>query len=69
MDMIEPAAVPISANDHQADPVTIIVEALRQKFGADADEVARRQVEAASGDTLRTWLEIRARLSDPEAHP
>jgi hypothetical protein len=58
----------LSLSSHQkmteADIVAAICDALSSKFGDFAEDVARRQIEAATGASLKTWLNVVSRLSD-----
>lgn len=49
-------------DDEQA-AIAIIVDALRQKFGDRALDVARSQASSAEGDARDTWQAIVARLT------
>jgi hypothetical protein len=50
-------------DDHNFDAVTVIVEALRAKFGNEALAVARIQQSCALPESDDAWAEIVMRLS------
>ena len=52
-----------SDNELERDSVSIIAEALAEKFGLDAIYVAERQLAAASPDSRDAWNAIVSRLS------
>jgi hypothetical protein len=48
------------------DSAAIIADALREKFGERAEEVARVQLDRASPESVPVWIDIIARLAiDP----
>ena len=47
-----------AGSDDSVDTVVMIGDALRQKFGADALEVATHQRNVATDETLSKWDEI-----------
>ena len=53
----------IHASSQALDNVARIAVVLRDRYGADAVFVARRQIEVADGDNRVTWQAILDRLS------
>ena len=47
----------------RGDEVSMIVTALREKFGNDARAVARIQIEKSTGDIRMTWEAVFSELS------
>lgn len=50
------------ANDREMDTVSIIANALLTKFGDEAAEVARYQLDAAGEETFKIWLGVLSHL-------
>ena len=50
-------------SEPEPDSVTIIVQAMRDKFGEQAIHIAEGQLFTASAESREKWLEIVARLT------
>lgn len=64
-----PSEIPDDGSDEPLDTVTLIAEALTQKFGLEGLEAAKRQRDKAGDDTRATWEEVIARLVAQANHP
>ena len=56
------------AEEPNADNVSMIAEALANKFGANAVDVARTQAESSFDGVQQTWLAVVDALSAPQTH-
>jgi hypothetical protein len=54
-----------SMTDEEQAVIAVITDAIRDKFGARALDIARGQFDTATGDARKTWAAIVARLEAP----